>query len=127
MDVFTTSINDEIYTYGFRLDKMNEILIVIRNNKALSNSMSTTNANEFSLKQFVIETMNEAAIYIEKCIQTYIEIANVEKRKILNQETKFKTLATVQSVLNGIENRQQNMILSAQYHTDQIMKIIFHV
>lgn len=107
------------------LIKINEILLVIFNNKVLSNSMSTTDANEISLKQFVFETMNEAANYIEKCIQTYAEIANVEKRKILNQETKFKTLPTVQSVLNVIENRQKNMILSAHYHTAQIMKIIF--
>ena len=69
--------------------------------------------------------MNETVLLIEKNIQIYNEIATVEKTKILNQKNKFKKLPTVESVMNVIENRQQNMIQQAQHHIEQTMKIIF--
>ncbi|CAF1374052.1 unnamed protein product [Rotaria magnacalcarata] len=87
--------------------------------------MPTIIVNEIPLKQLVFEVTNEAVIIVEKNIQAYIETATAEKRKILSQQNKFNKLPPVASVMNAIENRQQNMVQRAQYHMEQKMKIIF--
>ena len=61
----------------------------------------------------------------EQIAQSYIEQANNEKQKLLNNRHKFKKPPTVEEVIIAIENCQNNMVKRATYHTQPKMQILF--
>ncbi len=49
----------------------------------------------------------------------------MKKKKILNNQEKFKKPPTVDTIITVIENRQLNMVQRAQYNIEQTLKTIF--
>jgi hypothetical protein len=86
--------------------------------------------------RFIENQTNTIDQFLEDLIETTICTAEIvahqygqkvkdEKRKILKNQDKFKKTPTVVSVITAIENRQLNMIQSAQYNLDQVLKSLF--
>ncbi|CAF4137034.1 unnamed protein product [Adineta steineri] len=86
---------------------------------------SATNHQTNSIDQFIEDIIMKTIYTAETIAENYVQKVNNERQKVLNNQEKFKKPPTVDSVITAIENRQLNMVESAQYNIEQILKTIF--
>ncbi|CAF4280786.1 unnamed protein product, partial [Adineta steineri] len=104
------------------LTKINNTCAHLIFDKELS---SATNHQTNSIDQFIEDIIMKTIYTAETIAENYVQKVNNERQKVLNNQEKFKKPPTVDSVITAIENRQLNMVESAQYNIEQILKTIF--
>ena len=107
------------------LTRMNELFTLILANKVLADATSTISLQQNPSKQYVSESFNETVYLFERGIQIYMQITNDERRQMLIKQNKSKKFISLRNIMDAIEHRQQNMIQRAEFHMEQMIKIIF--
>jgi hypothetical protein len=90
-----------------------------------STIIHSTNNQKNSIDQFIEHIMKQTISTAEIIAERYVQKVTDEKKKILNNQEKFKKPPTVDTIITVIENRQLNMVQRAQYTIEQTLKTIF--
>ena len=107
------------------LTKINNIIAHLLLDKQLIATVNVMNTETFIADKFIENIAQQTISAAEKITQHYMQTVIDEKKKIFNNEEKFKKPPSVLTIIDAIEYCQMNMVQRAKYNVEQHKKSFF--